>query len=167
MPQHTQTPVSTSNNAFELHELVGYRMARLSASIGNLAEHEAMETAGLTLPEYRVLVVLDTSGPCGVTALQNLMRIDKAWISRSLAKLVEKSLAVSNMDAYDGRRSIYKVTSAGHAAAQALINRALARQKTIYAGFSIEEKMQIDTLLERLQHNVDQALSCKEKPNKP
>jgi DNA-binding MarR family transcriptional regulator len=104
---------------FDLGSLLGYRLLRLSTSVGNLADREAREVAGLTLPEYRVLAILHSRGPAGVVALQQAMLIDKAWISRTLTSLVAKRLVVSEPDAADARRTVYSATPEGQGAAPA------------------------------------------------
>jgi DNA-binding MarR family transcriptional regulator len=142
-------------SAFDLTSLLGYRLLRLSTSIGNLAGREATEVAGLTLPEYRVLVVLHSRGPSGVVALQQAMLIDKAWISRTLASLVKKLLVASRAEATDARRTLYSVTPTGQRAAQALIEQSLARQKRLMRGVTAEESRLFLRLLKKVQANVD------------
>ncbi len=144
-----------ADNAFDLTGLLGYRLVRLSAAIGQLADHDAGEVAGLTLPEYRVLVVLLVKGPLGVAGLQQAMLIDKAWISRTLAKLVEKGLAVSTPDHQDGRRNTIMLTAKGRRSATALMERARQRQARILRGFDDDEIADLLGLLSRVQRNVD------------
>lgn len=140
---------------FDLGELLGYRLLRLSTSVGNLAAREADEVAGLTLPEYRVLAVLHSRGPSGVVALQQAMLIDKAWISRTLSGLATKMLVVSDPDPDDARRTVFSVTAKGRRSAEALIERALERQQRILRGLAREEVKQLMSLLRRVQENVD------------
>ena len=140
---------------FSLNELLGYRLTHLAASIGTLAEREARSTAGLTLPEYRVLIALSAQGPLGVSDLQRLMQIDKAWVSRNLAKLVARQLISAQHHEHDGRRSLYATTPTGEEAARELIRKALDRQQRVLAGFDEKEKATLVDMLSRLQHNVD------------
>jgi DNA-binding MarR family transcriptional regulator len=142
-------------SAFDLGSLLGYRLLRLSTALGHLADREAQEAAGLTLPEYRVLVILHSHGPSGVSALQQALLIDKAWISRTLASLVAKKLVVSNPDVVDARRTVFRVTPDGARSAVALIDKALARQKRILRGLARSEVDQLLDVLGRIQSNVD------------
>jgi len=140
---------------FDLGSLLGYRLVKLSSAIGALAEQEAQEVAGLTLPEYRVLVVLHLTGAMGVNALQRTIGIDKAWISRTLAKLATKALVVSALHNQDGRRSEFRLTARGKHAAEALIERAINRQAKIFEGFAPEEVASLMGYLGRIQANVE------------
>lgn len=142
-------------SAFDLGSLLGYRLLRLSTALGHLADREAQEAAGLTLPEYRVLVILYSHGSSGVSALQQALLIDKAWISRTLASLVVKKLVVSTPDSLDARRTVFTVTADGARAAVALIDKALARQKKILRGLGRSEVERLLETLNRIQSNVD------------
>lgn len=141
--------------AFDVTSLLGYRLSRLSAAIGQAADRDAAQVAGLKLPEYRVLVVLANLGPQGVASLQEAMLIDKAWISRTLGKLVKKGLAVSAADQSDARRTLFSPTTKGRQAAKALIERATQRQERILHGIDALERQRLVELLTRVQENVD------------
>ncbi len=156
-PAKTALPrPSSANPSFELVDLLGYRLVRLSATIGQLADKEAAEVADLTLPEYRVLVVLLSDGPLGVAGLQQAMLIDKAWISRTLGKLAGKGLAVSKPDESDGRRSAFSLTAKGRRAATQLAERAKLRQAKILRGMGKSAVTDLLTLLDQVQKNVDE-----------
>jgi DNA-binding MarR family transcriptional regulator len=148
-------PATQPVHAFDLASLLGYRLQRLSSAIGALAQQESLEVSGLSLPEYRVLVVLQNLGVAGVVALQKAMLIDKAWISRTLASLVQKKLVTSQADAGDARRTLFRATAKGERAAEALMERAFQRQERILQGFSAKEVQQLLTYLDRIQANVE------------
>ena len=113
------------------------------------------EVAGLTLPEYGVLVVVHTRNGSGVVALQREINIDKAWISPTLSSLVTKNLVVSEPDPDDARRTVFKATPRGKRAVEALVERAIERQKRILRGFTTEDVKQLMDYLARVQENVD------------
>jgi DNA-binding MarR family transcriptional regulator len=163
-------PADKVEPTFDLSALLGYRLNKLSTSIGNLANRKAMEAADLSLPEYRVLAVLHSRGPSGVVALQQAMLIDKAWISRTLTGLVEKALVASGADSNDARRTVYSVSASGKRAAKALIEQAVLRQQRILQGLDAAEIQMLFSLLGKVQANVDQetieGLSLKEAPKK-
>lgn len=141
--------------AFDIRDLLGYRISRLSAAIGQEADRDAERIAGLGLPEYRVLVVLASTGPQGVAGLQEAMLIDKAWISRTLNKLVKKKLAVSTFDDNDARRSLFKLTPKGCLAAKRLTQRAKERQEQILRNINQHDRKRLFELLSQVQDNVD------------
>lgn len=154
-PMISAMPAPNDQTSFDITSLLGYRMSRLSAAIGQAADKDAGKLAGLGLPEYRVLVVLASSEPQGVAGLQEAMLIDKAWISRTLGKLVDKGMAVSAADENDARRTIFRLTAKGRRAAKALIDRAAQRQELILRGISDPDRKRLVELLSRVQENVD------------
>ena len=140
---------------FDLRALFGYVVARLSASAAALAEAEAQAVAGLTLPEYRLLATLTARGAMGVVELQHATRIDKAWVSRTLARLVERGLVSTSSVKHDARRVVYAVTGEGERIGSDLIRRALRRQLAYFDGFEPAEVAQLHALIERVQANID------------
>jgi len=83
------------------------------------------------------------------------MLIDKAWISRTLGKLVDKAMVVSTPDENDARRTLFSLTAKGRRAAKALIERATQRQELILRGISDVDRKTLIELLSRVQKNVD------------
>jgi DNA-binding MarR family transcriptional regulator len=143
-----------TDGALLLNDLLGHRLMRLSAAIEHLADQDAGHVADLSLPEYRVLIVLLGKGPLGVAGLRALMSIDKAWISRTLGKLAEKGLVDSNPDKQDGRRTTYRLTAAGRRAAASLTKRAAKREEQIFSGFEARDRSRLIAMLDRVQSNV-------------
>ena len=148
-------PSLNARTPFDVTRLLGYRMSRLSTAIGQAADRDAALVAGLSLPEYRVMAVLESLGQQGVAGLQETMLIDKAWISRTLGKLVHKGLAVSAPDENDARRTLFSLTTKGRRAAHALIEQATERQELILRGINAHDRKYLIELLSRIQENVD------------
>lgn len=138
----------------KLGELLGFRLSRLSGKFARLADRDAQQLAGLSLPEYRVLVLLDALKGAGVIALQDAMSIDKAWVSRTLGKLLARKLVRQQPDTTDGRRISYQVTDAGRQVADRLFRQAVIRHGKFYEGFSAEEQETLISLLDRVEANV-------------
>lgn len=148
-------PTPNQRTPFDVTSLLGYRMSRLSVAIEQAADRDAALVAGLSLPEYRVMAVLESTGQQGVAALQETMLIDKAWISRTLGKLVNKGLAISAPDANDARRTLFSLTTKGQRATHDLIERANKRQELILRGINEHDRKYLMELLSRVQENVD------------
>jgi DNA-binding MarR family transcriptional regulator len=144
-----------SDRAQPVDEMMDHRLDRLSAGIERLVELEARRAAELSLPEYRVLTMLLSQGPLGVAALQSVMQIDKAWISRTLTRLAGKGLVDSSADPSDARRTAYRLTPQGRRTASSLIKRAVKREEQILAGIEGKDRTRLLSLLDRVQQNID------------
>jgi DNA-binding MarR family transcriptional regulator len=92
-----------------------------------LAEREACEVAGVSLPEYRLLAMLYSEGGMGVGDLQRLTLLDKAWISRTVGSLTQKKLVHAEPDSHDARRVKFSLTARGRKVAGRLIETAAHR----------------------------------------
>ncbi len=145
----------TPTLTFELDSLLGYRLQRLASTFAALTQRELEAAEAMTLPEYRVLVTLHSTGSAGVSALQRALMLDKAWISRTVARLVAKGLAHQVADIRDARRTVIGLTPAGVHTAARLLRRAKRRQARILSTLSAEEVSQLFALTSRIQARVD------------
>ena len=82
--------------------------------IGLLEDHPP--SSALSLPEGRIVYVLATSETPTAASLSRELDMDKAQLSRLLAKLVDKGLVETRDDPGHGRRKILSLTPAGHSA---------------------------------------------------
>lgn len=140
--------------AQDVTQLIGYQLLTLSNSIGLKAEKQSREHVGLSLPEYRVLTLVCSQGEVSVTSVCTLLTIDKAWVSRTLTKLMSKELVSVSNDLNDARRTVYSPTVAGLDKCQRLIALARQRQTELLKGFSVLEIKQLSSMIERMRHNV-------------
>lgn len=154
-PFRSPRDASPGAAALQLTELLGYRINRLSAAMGRQAERDAQAIAGLTLAEYRISTVLLLGGPQGVAHLEQATLIDKAWISRTLARLISKEIVRSRPDPGDRRRTVFALTPKGRRAAATLIEHSRLRQTRFLRGLSPRDCNHLIALLERVQRNVD------------
>ena len=144
---------------FDLSSLLGYRLQRLSGSFAALTQREVEDMGGVSLPEYRILAILHSTGPAGVVALQQALFIDKAWISRTVSKLADRKLVTPIADPGDARRTLWRVTSEGARIARMLTERSVLRQARILKGLTDSEIKQFFDLIARVQESVDKATS--------
>jgi len=91
------------------------------------AQRDAVSCCGTTVAHCHVLTELGRESPLAMTTLVRRLGLDKGWISRAVASLVEEGLLARTADAADGRVAILGLTAAGRRRVGAL-NRALDRQ---------------------------------------
>jgi DNA-binding MarR family transcriptional regulator len=154
-PARTVARVNETEPTQSFDDMLGHRLTRLSSAIEQLAEREAARAADLSLPESRVLIVLLAKGPLGVAGLQAVMKIDKAWISRTLTRLSGKGLVDSAADKTDARRTSYRLTAQGRRTASSLMKRANKREEQMLEGVEGKDRTRLASMLERIQQNVD------------
>jgi DNA-binding MarR family transcriptional regulator len=141
--------------AQDVTQLIGYQLLTLTNRIGLKAEKQSREQTGLSLPEYRVLTLVCSQGEVSVSSVCSLLTIDKAWVSRTLNKLMNKALVSVTNDADDARRTVYRPTATGLQQCQLLIELARQRQTELLNGFTPAETSQLSSMIERLRRNLN------------
>lgn len=92
-----------------------FRLARLNSRITTHASRLLAKTAGITLLEWRIFLLLSMHGPATAADLQRLTQFDKALISRTLQKMIEKGWVLSVPSKTDQRALIVTLTESGRA----------------------------------------------------
>ncbi|WOP18514.1 MarR family transcriptional regulator [Raineyella sp. LH-20] len=76
---------------------------------------KSMGTGGITPSQHSALFALDRHGPFRLGELADREQIGKSTVTRLVAALEAKGLAVRTADPHDARGSIITITPAGHA----------------------------------------------------
>ena len=110
---------------------------------------------GIGAMDWRMLVMLTREPDIPVSRASQTIGIDKAAVSRSLARLEAKGLAVAISPESNGRRRSWRLTAKGHALHAEILEAALARQKRLLAGFSEEDVARFNELLRSFMANLE------------
>ena len=101
-----------------LETFIPYRLSvvanRVSQSIAQLFD----EKYRLPIPEWRILVVLDTHEPLAVHEIAELASMDKTRVSRAHKRLVDLKLVQMDDDPEDGRKVSIRLTPAAPSSAR-------------------------------------------------
>ena len=120
-----------------LEGLVQYSAA-LSSAVDDAAKRElAMD--GLTLTDYRILMVLMTDEDCSLTELSRALLYGLPAISRRVGQLVEKGLISRRRPREDRRIVLLKLTEAGWELALQLRQRMQDCEDRLCDGISGED----------------------------
>ena len=90
-------------------------------------QKEVVGRCGVTSAQCQVLTELARDEPTSVAALARRLRVDKGWVSRTLATLEGEGLIAKRSDSDDGRLVFVSLTGAGHERA-AEVDRVLDEQ---------------------------------------
>jgi DNA-binding MarR family transcriptional regulator len=101
------------------------------------------------------MIALRDLQPLTIADLSRVGRIDKAWVSRSVAALLDRGLVSREAHPTDQRMALIRLTSAGLDLTRAFEPVAHARQKRLLAGLSQREAFRV---IDMLQKNADQLL---------
>ena len=139
----------------DITSLLSYRILLLSSTLARWASREYLQRFKLKLPEWRILSIVGARGPVSVNEVAETLSIDKAWISRTVPKLVEMGYLKTRIDAVDRRRTILETTKRGTALHEEMTGVSMARQERLVRPLSREELAEFERLLKVLQNEAE------------
>jgi DNA-binding MarR family transcriptional regulator len=135
--------------------LVAFKLIHLADTISRAATLVYEKQFGLNNSELRAMIALRDLQPLTIAELSRVGRIDKAWVSRSVASLLDRGLVSREAHPTDQRMALIRLTPAGLDLTRAFEPVAHARQKRLLAGLSQREAFRV---IDMLQKNADQLL---------
>ena len=115
-------------SAWQQSELLSYKLAILSRLLERGSETVLARKYGLWLTDCRLLGHLLAKSPRTVRDLAEDMVMDKAPISRSASRLVEKGMLTRAADPADGRSAMFDLTDIGRKTASTIMASAQTGQ---------------------------------------
>lgn len=145
---HRETPTPLTG-------LVAFKLIHLADTISRAATLVYEKRFGLNNSELRAMIALRDRQPLTIAELSRVGRIDKAWVSRSVASLLDRGLVSREAHPTDQRMALIRLTASGLALTRDFEPVAHARQKRLLAGLSQREAFHV---IDLLQKNADQLL---------
>jgi DNA-binding MarR family transcriptional regulator len=113
------------------------------------------EAAGLNLAEGRVLLVLTGFPAISAGEVTSRTTMDKARVSRALAKLILVGMVTRKTHRSDRRQVVLGVTAKGRRTAARIEEAARTRQAAILAGLSTSEQDELRRALQSIRTCAD------------
>lgn len=148
--------------AVDVTTLFSYRLLVLSSTLGRWAAREYQKRFDLKLPEWRILSVVGARGPISPIEVSNIIAIDKAWISRTVPRLVKRGLLSTRADPLDRRRTELVLTDAGAEIHRAMSRVSLGRQENLLSGVKPADVQAFSRMLAALQENSESMLALQD-----
>lgn len=142
-----------------LESLVTYKLTRIADTIVRAASQIYRSRYDLSITDLRILATIGAHSPLAANDVSRLTRIDKAWVSRSLASLAERGLVVREAHAEDSRIILLALTPKGRALVRRMVPFAAARHEQLLAKISKANRALLNELLDTLQNQADKLLS--------
>lgn len=114
--------------------------------------------------EFKLLVNLARYPDSTVTICAERLGIDKAAVSRSLAKMHSQALVQQRPDQSDERKKVWALTGAGYQLHDYHAGRVIKFQIELLAGLSVDEIQQLNGALNTILQNIER-LSGKAAPD--
>jgi DNA-binding MarR family transcriptional regulator len=142
-----------------LESLVTYRLTRVVDTLMRAAIKVYQAHHDVTVTELRLLATIGHHQPLALNEVSRLTGIDKGWVSRSLATLVERKLVARRPHPTDSRATLLSLTRAGKAKVQEIVPLAAARNERFLAGIDKPKRALLDELLAMLQRQAEDMLA--------
>lgn len=142
----------------DITTLLSYRILILSSTLARWAAREYWKRFGLKLAEWRILSIVGARGSMSVNEVSDAISVDKAWISRSVPKLMKRGLLRVGGDPNDGRRTLLQVTPKGALIHGKMSEISRARQQRLVRALDSSEMNELRRLLTLLQTEAETML---------
>jgi DNA-binding MarR family transcriptional regulator len=154
-----------------LRALVSHRVLVLSNTLARAAARYYPRRFGVRLAEWRVIDALHAGR--GITAIEvsQWLQTDKAWVGRSVERLIAAGYVRRKPDPEHGRRQILRLTAKGERSYEAIALAARQRHDNLLEALTLAEREVLERTLGKLQARAAmmlarQDLGFGEKPKK-
>jgi DNA-binding MarR family transcriptional regulator len=100
-----------------------------------------------------------THGPCRMSEIAVVLRVDRSSATRAIDRLETAELVARRVDPGDARVVVVEATPAGQALLERVRDRATAMLAEVLATFSSEDRERLAALMERLVAALDERRS--------
>ncbi len=145
------SPAEKQDRQLVLDEMITYRLARLQARLNAQATRILKENGGLTLTQWRILVLLDLRGEANLAQLVRETKFDKAQLSRAVKTMLQNGLLTSKANETDQRQILLAMTGTGRAAFEKALPHMRGRQQILLASLSRQQREDLFAALDRIE----------------
>jgi DNA-binding MarR family transcriptional regulator len=144
-------PRNSAQPPLELERFLPYRLNVVAESVSRALSRLYAERYGISIPEWRVIATLGQYERMTAKAIGAHSRMHKTKVSRAVAALEAKGLAVRAANAEDLRESFLALSGRGRRLYAELAPRALAFERALDAALGARERRHLDALLHSLE----------------
>jgi len=143
--------MDTSDDPRLLRGLVSHRVLVLSNTLALAASRYYLQRFGVRLAEWRVIDALHAGRGITANRISQWLKTDKAWVSRSVERLVAAGHVQRKADPEHGRRQLLTLTSKGERAYAAIAAAARRRNRNLLAALPPKQRLALESALAVLQ----------------
>ena len=135
---------------FHLEEFLPHRLSVAASHVSRLFGKRYAEAFGLSIPEWRVLVVVGRYSSISPSAVGEATAMDKVKVSRAAASLVTRGLMKQAQDPSDGRGRLLSLTRKGRGIYANVVPLAHETEALVSAGLTRQEWVALHKTLAKL-----------------
>ena len=137
-----------------LRALLSHRVLVLSNTLARAAARYYPRRFGVRLAEWRVIDALHAGPGISANQISQWLRTDKAWVARSVERLIAAGYVKRKPDPRHGRRLLLSLTAKGERTYAAIAIAARRRHDNLLAALPAGQRKALESSLERLQRRA-------------
>jgi DNA-binding MarR family transcriptional regulator len=137
-----------------LRALLSHRVLVLSNTLARAAARYYPRRFGVRLAEWRVIDALHAGPGISANQISQWLRTDKAWVARSVERLIAAGYVKRRPDPRHGRRLLLSLTAKGERTYAAIATAARRRHDNLLAALPAGQRKALESSLERLQRRA-------------
>jgi DNA-binding MarR family transcriptional regulator len=134
-----------------LRGLLSHRVLVLSNTLALAAARYYLQRFGVRLAEWRVIDAIHAGGGISAHQISLWLHTDKAWVGRSVERLIRAGHVRRRPDPRHGRRLLLSLTAKGERRYAAIAAAARRRNENLLAALPAAERAMLEHALGRLQ----------------
>jgi DNA-binding MarR family transcriptional regulator len=139
-----------SDKELILEEFLPYRLAILSHTVSTSIARAYDQRFGLTIPEWRVIVILGRFPGLSAVEVAERTMMDKVAVSRAVTKLIKSGRIDREFADADRRRSILNLSANGRKIHDEIAPLALGIEADLLHGLTEEQIGTLNEVIDRL-----------------
>ena len=136
---------------------LGERLAALARLLAASAGRPTAGRSDVDAAGWRVVAALGDGAMRSADETAARSGLDRARTSRVLQALTRAGYLERTHDAFDARRTLFRLSTRGRALYRRAALNTRARERTLLAGLTVGERRQLDRLLAKLQRALARA----------
>jgi len=144
-------PMPRSDDPRLLRGLLSHRVLVLSNTLALAASRYYLRRFGVRLAEWRVIDAVHAGGGISARQISQWLHTDKAWVGRSVERLIAAGHVRRRPDPGHGRRQLLALTAKGERIYTAIARAARRRNDNVLAVLAPAERAALEQALGRLQ----------------
>ena len=141
-----------------LRGLLSHRVLVLSNTLARAASRYYPQRFKVRLAEWRVIDALHAGRGITANQISQWLQTDKAWVKRSVDRLIASGYVRRRPDPEHGRRLLLTLTAKGERAYTAIAAAAQRRHDNVLKALTAEERQTLERILAKLQTRAEEML---------
>ncbi len=139
-------------NTFNLSDFLPYKLSILSQTISQLIAQEYESRFGLTMNQWRCMVVIGEHGSISAKGICQQTLLDKMTVSRAIKSLKVRGLVTTSNTPDDARINLLGLSKHGEKIYKDVLPIARNYEKTLLSALTDSQRRNLNDITEKLIH---------------